>query len=231
MSFLNNFLTTNFGEFDNIKSKAKKHIEGYIGLYCAADLIYVFVSCLYYGTTLGLAWLGWWYYLYFYSLDSVFPRISDVREFVDLFWILLIKPVFSMGFVLVFRGILCHNVHLSQLAEPFRIYFRVIVTSFLSNFIIFLHTLLLVIHGIMKDYSYTMAYYVLADNPEVSTWEVLKESERIMKGHRLEFFRMQCSFAGWFVLKIATLGIADIYVGPYYGVSKLLFYKKICGRI
>ena len=50
-----------------------------------------------------------------------------------------------------------------------------------------LWSLLFVIPGIIKAISYSMAYFVLADNPELSAKEALDESKRITSGHIGDF--------------------------------------------
>ena len=81
---------------------------------------------------------------------------------------------------------------------------------------LYLWTLLLVIPGIVKSYSYFMAPYILANHPNVTATEALRLSKRIMHGHKLEVFVASLSFIGWIFLSALTLGILYIvYVGSY----------------
>ena len=86
--------------------------------------------------------------------------------------------------------------------------------------------ILFVIPGIVATYSYAMANFVLAENPGMTASEALKESKRIMKGHRWELFCMQLSFIGWILLSVLTLGIAYIWVLPYYNAAHAAFYRR-----
>lgn len=91
----------------------------------------------------------------------------------------------------------------------------------------FLWTLLLIIPGIIKIYSYRMAFFILADNPEIGAREALKKSKEMMKGHKLELFILDISFIWWYVLVSLSFGLALIYVGPYTNATVTNFYKRI----
>ena len=49
-----------------------------------------------------------------------------------------------------------------------------------------LWTLLLIVPGIIKGYSYSMAYYVMAENPSISAGEAISRSMKLMNGHKME---------------------------------------------
>ena len=72
-----------------------------------------------------------------------------------------------------------------------------------------------------------MAYYVLAENPQMSANEALNESKAIMDGHKMDLFVLYLSFIPWMLLGSITLGIAYIYVMPYMQLTITNFYHKI----
>ena len=48
-----------------------------------------------------------------------------------------------------------------------------------------------------------------------------------MYGHRMRLFILGLSFIGWFFLCIITLGIASLWVVPYYGTARAKFYLDV----
>ncbi len=80
---------------------------------------------------------------------------------------------------------------------------------------IFLWTLLLIIPGIVKMFSYSMAEYIKYNNPKKSTVDCLHESARIMNGYKGSLFILILSFIGWFILG----GIITGFVGYIPGVA------------
>lgn len=91
----------------------------------------------------------------------------------------------------------------------------------------FLWSLLFIIPGIIKAYSYSMTYYILADNPGMSANEARKRSMQMMHGNKWRLFCLQFSFIGWFLLCILTCGILTFWVGPYVQAATAAFYQSI----
>lgn len=91
----------------------------------------------------------------------------------------------------------------------------------------FLWSLLFVIPGIVKAYSYALTPYILAKYPEVQAKEALKHSMKIMDGKKAELFVLQLSFIGWALLSGITFGILGIFfVVPYMSITETLWYKR-----
>lgn len=72
-----------------------------------------------------------------------------------------------------------------------------------------------------------MSFYILADNPDMTAGEALKESMRITKGHKGQLFVLGLSFIPWYLLGMITFGIAFIYVVPYISTTIANFYKEL----
>ncbi len=104
---------------------------------------------------------------------------------------------------------------------------RSVLLKFLSGLFIGLWTLLLIIPGIIKSYSYAMANYIMAENPEISALDAITKSRKLMDGHKFELFVLDLSFFFWYLLVAITFGLAMIYVGPYMEAAKTNFYLNI----
>ncbi len=87
--------------------------------------------------------------------------------------------------------------------------------------------LLFIVPGIIKGISYSQAFYILADHPEMTAMEALNESKRIMEGHKMDYFVLNLSFILWVLLGSVTCGLAYIYVAPYMTTTFVNFYEKI----
>ena len=88
-------------------------------------------------------------------------------------------------------------------------------------------TIFFIIPGIIISFMYSQVYYIMAEHPEMSVLEILKESSKIMKGHKMELFILELSFIGWIILTTITFGIAGLYVLPYYSATLSNFYLTI----
>ena len=98
-----------------------------------------------------------------------------------------------------------------------------IALSALKNIFIVLWSLLFIIPGIVKGYSYMLADFISRENPEKSATECLDESRKLMDGHKMDMFLFDLSFFGWWILTILTCGILSIYVVPYYYQARIVY--------
>ncbi len=109
--------------------------------------------------------------------------------------------------------------------------FYLFVKTFLLNLFIiffsFLWFLLLIIPGIIALLRYSMSYYIINDNPELSPLEAIDLSKKMMYGHKGRLFLLGLSFIGWFILGIITLGIGFLYAIPYYHATIANFYQDL----
>ena len=97
----------------------------------------------------------------------------------------------------------------------------------MHTLIIFLWSLLLIVPGIIKSYSYSLAYYIKAEHPEYGWRECLDESAWMIKGHKLRLFKLHLSFIGWIILSILTLGIASFWIEAYMKTATAVFYEDL----
>lgn len=79
-------------------------------------------------------------------------------------------------------------------------YFNVIKGMITKYIIVFLGCLIFVIPGIIQYYRVFFVPWLLAENPDVNLREVMKQSEQMAKGEKVNIFIMQLSFVGWFLL-------------------------------
>ena len=77
-----------------------------------------------------------------------------------------------------------------------------IIMNLLMGLFTFLWSLLFVIPGIIKRYSYAMTPFILAEHPELSENAAITRSRELMDGNKWRLFCLQFSFIGWELLII-----------------------------
>ena len=82
----------------------------------------------------------------------------------------------------------------------------------------------------IKSLFYVLVYQVAYDNPNLSSKEVVEESERLMTGNRGKYFVLQLSFIGWSILACLTFGIGFFWLIPYITISTICFYEVLAGK-
>jgi uncharacterized membrane protein len=114
----------------------------------------------------------------------------------------------------------------SQLFEGFQNFTSALVTYLLLILFILLWTILLVVPGILAALSYSQAFFILSENPQMGSMEVLRKSKAIMVGNRWRLFCLFWRFLGWFLLGIITL-LGFLWVMPYMQTSLARFYDDL----
>ena len=87
--------------------------------------------------------------------------------------------------------------------------------------------LLVPIYGIVQYYAHQFMYLVHLENPEMTACEAIRESKRLLKGHKWELFVLELSYIGWFLLSCLTFGILLLWVYPKYATAIYYFYQDI----
>ncbi|NLW69924.1 MAG: DUF975 family protein [Eubacteriaceae bacterium] len=132
---------------------------------------------------------------------------------VEIFVLSVLMVGVARLFLSFARG---NEIDLNELAFGFRYYFKVFLTYLWQSIVITLWLLLFIIPGIIKAISYSFVPFILAENPNIKPNEVLKISAVLTDGRKGELFVFSLSFIGWNLLSAITLGLASVYVTPYY---------------
>lgn len=91
-------------------------------------------------------------------------------------------------------------------------------------------TLLFIIPGIIAAYRYSMAPYIMAENPTMTAMEAIEESKRLMANNKWRLFCLQLSFLGWALLASLTV-VGGVFLLPYTEAANTAFYLDLTGRL
>lgn len=106
---------------------------------------------------------------------------------------------------------------------------RCLLTRIIESVFVALWTLLLIVPGIIKAFAYSLVPFLLADSnyKDLGYMDILKKSEEMMNGHKMDYFVLFLSFIGWHILAIFTLGILEIWIIPYQTTATVKFLNDI----
>lgn len=119
----------------------------------------------------------------------------------------------------------------ANLLDGFGFWWKLLILNLLQSLLIGLWSLLLIVPGVMAHYRYAQALYILIDDPTKSPVQCLRESKSMMNGHKMELFKLDLSFLGWYLLEmIPYVGYAvQVWTVPYVGMTKALYYETLLG--
>lgn len=143
---------------------------------------------------------------------------------------LLVMGPLGFGFYQAFRVLLTEGDN-KLTANCFKLtfgnYVKNVAAFLLVTLFTFLWMLLLIIPGIVKALAYSMTPFILKDFPELSVNQAINLSQKMMKGHKFDYFWLGLSFIGWLLLGILTLCIGYIWLIPYMYTSYAAFYEEV----
>lgn len=140
----------------------------------------------------------------------------------------LISGAFMYGLYAFFlqqaRG---QQPELGVMFSGFQKFGATLVLYLLMMIFVLLWSLLLIIPGIIAALSYSMAFFLLLDNPNLKAMDALRQSKEMMKGYKGKLFMLYLSFLGWILLGIITFGIGFLWIMPYMQAALTAFYEQL----
>ncbi len=161
-------------------------------------------------------------------LEKTGVYILGITEFGEIFAHYLILPVINLGIYRVYLdNINGTSPKFKNMFSGLVDWWKAIKVNFIMNFFTLLWSLLLVVPGIIKHLSYSMAPYVLAENKELTARECMNRSKAITKGRLKELLLFDLSFVGWHLLAVLTMGIGYIWIKPYISAAFANHYREL----
>ncbi len=145
---------------------------------------------------------------------------------------IIIAGPLSCGLALVFLKLARtgNEVNIEDTFDGFKDFSGNLLLGLMQSVYILLWTLLFIIPGIIKSYSYSMAFYIKNDHPEYDWNQCLTESRNMMDGYKWKLFCLQFSFIGWMIVGSLCFGIGTLWVSAYIETATAVFYNELKGE-
>ena len=186
-----------------LKAKAKQDIKGKVGILFVITLL------------IGL-------------ITAAIELVLSFIPFGGVIASVVVTPAFTLSmiriYLLVIRG---GTPEVGQMFTGFDDFFSAFKVTFLVSLYTFLWSLLFIIPGIVKSYSYSMSMYILAENKGKGARECIAESVKMTNGYKMDLFVLNLSFIGWILLAPFTLGLLYIWLLPYINAANANAYEAL----
>lgn len=113
------------------------------------------------------------------------------------------------------------------LFKGFERFVDTLVAGLLYSVAVSVGMVLLIVPGIILACGFSMTFFLMLDDRNLSGIDALQKSWNMMKGYKWEYFCLQFRFIGWILLSILTCGIGYIFLYPYMTTANLNFYRKL----
>lgn len=181
----------------DIKREAKAQLAGYWGPAVIIAIIPVLFSLLFFRASYDGSFMG--------------VLVELIRDF------LILGVTFS--FMNLVRNRNYALEPLQEILSPFqsKYFFNLLKLKLWKNLFIFLWSLLFVIPGIVKYFSYSQAELIYKDTVDRTGKQpdaraCIEESQERMQGYKLDLFMLEVSFIGWYILNGFTYGILGFWL-------------------
>ncbi len=182
-----------------LMANARDSLRGFWGLAIGALIIYFLVFCV-----LGL-----------------FPVIGTIATYI------IVGPMTVGGVRFTLSVSRKEKPEIGQIFSGFDRFGTHLAAYLLQTLFVCLWTLLLIIPGIIAALSYSMTYFIIAEDSSISASEAITKSKKMMKGNKWKLSYLGFRFTGWFLLAMLSCGIGFLWVGPYMYVSYAKFYDDL----
>ena len=158
----------------------------------------------------------------------VFGAVSGAASYIPVVGTILVALPMMYGYSIVMLSVMRGGeMNIGGLFDGFNDCGRIVGTKLLQAIYTFLWTPLLVIPGIIKNYSYAMTDFILKDQPELANNAAIEKSMAMMDGNKMKLFLLDLSFIGWAILCLFTFGIGFLFLQPYVQSAHAAFYEDL----
>lgn len=186
-----------------IRRSAREQLKGNWGTAILLCLIYALISGLFSGST------------------RVVPYLGMIINFI------LAGPLILGLYSCFIKLVRQEPFRFENLFDGFSRFTTAFIAQLLITIFVILWSLLLLIPGIIAGLRYSMTFYIINDNPDISAMDALNASKEMMVGFKWKLFCLYLSFLGWAILSIFTLGIGYLWLMPYIQASFANFYQNL----
>ena len=155
---------------------------------------------------------------------------SELNVFGELLSFLLAGPL-QLGICIYFLNILYDRPFtIGNLVEGFKPLVKVLLIYLIISVATILGFILLIIPGFIIALGFSMTFYLIAENPELSVEEALKESWSLTDGYKGELFELHLRFIPWYILGVICLVVGIFVVMPWHYLTVANYYDYLKGQ-
>ena len=152
---------------------------------------------------------------------------SELNVFGELLSFLLAGPL-QLGMCIYFLNILYDRpATIGNLAEGFKPLVKVLLFYLIISVATIIGLILLIIPGFIIALGFSMTFYLIAENPELSVEDALKESWALTDGYKWELFELHLRFTPWYILGVICLVVGIFFVMPWHYLTVANYYDYL----
>ena len=150
--------------------------------------------------------------------------VTDPYSVGSIILLLFVGGAMYLGFAIFYLAIARkEEAELGMIFWGFKNYGKAIGLFLLMMLIIFIGLILLIVPGIILALMFGLAFFILADNPNIGVVDALKKSKAMMDGYKGKLFLLTLCFLGLILLAFLILVGIAILLGTFLSPMQSVF--------
>lgn len=160
-----------------------------------------------------------------YGLAVAVP--AELNSYGEMLSFLLAGPL-QLGLCFFFLNLVRgEETRFELLFEGFKPLLTVLLSYAIIAALTIVGLILLIVPGIIVALGFSMTYYVIADDPEITFQVALEQSWKLTDGYKMELLVLNLRFIPWYLLGLLCLIVGIFAVIPWHNTTLALYYEHL----
>ena len=163
------------------------------------------------------------------NITDFIPALKN--SFTSILFVFIMSVIlltFTPGFARLALNLINYKyASLDDILHGFKVFGKTVAMGLFVGLVVTVGTLFFIVPGVIIGISLYYSFYILAEDTSKPISQCLSESREMMNGYKLQFFLLELSFIGWYILEVLSFGIAALWVSPYTTLTEAQFYEEL----
>lgn len=160
-----------------------------------------------------------------YGLAVAVP--AELNSYGEMLSFLLAGPL-QLGLCFFFLNLVRgEETRFELLFKGFKPLLTVLLCYAIIAALTILGLILLIVPGIIVALGFSMTYYIIVDDPEITFQVALEQSWKLTDGFKMELLVLNLRFIPWYILGLLCLIVGVFAVIPWHNTTLALYYEHL----
>ena len=152
---------------------------------------------------------------------------AELDSYVEIVSLLLAGPL-QLGLCFFFLNLVKgKETRFELLVEGFKTLLTVLLAYAIITALTVIGLILLLVPGIVVALGFSMTYYIIAEDPEISFQTALEQSWKLTDGYKMELLELNLRFIPWYLLGLLCFIVGVFAVVPWHNTTLTLYYQYL----
>ena len=152
---------------------------------------------------------------------------AELNSYGEIVSLLLAGPL-QLGLCFFFLNLVKgKETRFELLFEGFKPLATVLLAYAIITTLTVVGLILLLVPGIVVALGFSMTYYIIAEDPEISFQTALEQSWKLTDGYKMELLELNLRFIPWYLLGLLCFVVGVFAVVPWHNTILALYYKYL----